>query len=73
MQEKKLRLKWQKKKELQLIILEGKSLEGKQLNMEQNVERKFNSRQNQVRHYILEFTVNEGRAFNLEEDKAGVL
>ena len=55
------------------IILEGKSLEGKQLNMEQNVERKFNSRQNQVRHYILEFTVNEGRAFNLEEDKAGVL
>ena len=43
------------------------------MNMEQNVERKFNSRQNQVRHYILEFTVNEGRAFNLEEDKAGVL
>ena len=43
------------------------------MNMEQNVERKFNSRQNQVRHYTLEFTVNEGRAFNLEEDKAGVL
>ena len=41
--------------------------------MEQNVERKFDSRQNQVRHYILEFTVNEGRAFNLEEDKAGVI
>ena len=41
--------------------------------MEQNVHRKFDDRQNQVRLYILEFTVNEGRAFNLEADKEGGL
>lgn len=41
--------------------------------MEQNVHRKFNDRQNQVRLYVLEFTVNEGRAFNLEADKEGAL
>ena len=40
---------------------------------QQNVHRKFNDRQNQVRLFIIEFTVNEGRAFNLEADKSLVL
>ena len=44
------------------------------MNMEQqNVHKKFNDRQNQVRLFIIEFTVNEGRAFNLETDKNLVL
>ena len=37
---------------------------------QQNVHKKFNDRQNQVRLFIIEFTVNEGRAFNLEADKS---
>jgi len=41
--------------------------------MEQNVHRKFSERQNQVRLYIIEFTVNEGRAFHLEDDKEELL
>ena len=40
---------------------------------QQNVHKKFNDRQNQVRLFIIEFTVNEGRAFNLEADKKCVL
>lgn len=41
--------------------------------MEQNVHKKFNDRQNAVRLFIIEFTVNNGRAFHLEEDKKDVL
>lgn len=41
--------------------------------MEQNIHKKFNDRQNQVRLFIIEFTVNEGRPFNLEMDKEKVL
>ena len=40
---------------------------------QQNVHKKFDDRQNQVRLFIIEFTVNEGRAFNLEADKRCVL
>lgn len=41
--------------------------------MEQNVHKKFTDRQNEVRLFIIEFTVNEGRAFNLDADKGAVL
>lgn len=41
--------------------------------MEQNVHKKFNDRQNAVRLFIIEFTVNNGRAFHLEEDKEEVI
>lgn len=41
--------------------------------MEQNVHKKFNDRQNEVRLFIIEYTVNNGRAFHLEEDKKDVL
>lgn len=41
--------------------------------MEQNVHKKFTDRQNEVRLFIIEFTVNEKRAFNLDQDKEKVL
>lgn len=41
--------------------------------MEQNVHKKFTDRQNEVRLYIINFTVNEQRAFNLDADKEKVL
>lgn len=41
--------------------------------MEQNVHKKFTNRQNEVRLYIINFTVNEQRAFNLDADKEKVL
>lgn len=41
--------------------------------MEQNVHKKFTDRQNEVRLFIMDFIVTEGRPFNLESDKACVL
>lgn len=41
--------------------------------MEQNVHKKFNDRQNEVRLFIIEFTVNNKRAFHVERDKSDVL
>ena len=41
--------------------------------MEQNVHKKFTDRQNELRLYILEFTVNSGRAYHIEKDKAEAL
>ena len=40
--------------------------------MEQNVHKKFNDRQNEVRLFIMDFIVTEGRAFNLDNDKEAV-
>lgn len=37
--------------------------------MSQNIHKKFTERQNQVRLYIIQFIVSEGRAFHLEADK----
>lgn len=41
--------------------------------MEQNVHKKFTDRQNELRIYIIEFTVNQGRAFHLKEDAGKAL
>lgn len=41
--------------------------------MEQNVHKKFNDRENEVRLFIIEFTVDNGRAFHVEEDKNRML
>lgn len=41
--------------------------------MEQNVHKKFDDRQNEVRLFIIEFTVNNKRAFHVERDKCDVL
>lgn len=37
--------------------------------MEQNVHKKFTDRQNELRLFVVNFIVDEGRAFNLETDK----
>lgn len=41
--------------------------------MEQNVHKKFTDRQNEVRLFVMNFIVTEGRPFNLESDKEFVL
>lgn len=41
--------------------------------MNQNVHKKFTDRQNELRLYIIEFTVNNGRAFHIENDKKEAL
>lgn len=38
--------------------------------MEQNVHKKFTDRQNELRLYIIQFTVNSGRAYHIEDDRA---
>ena len=40
---------------------------------EQNVHKKFTDRQNEVRLFVMDFIVTEGRAFNLDSDKECVL
>ncbi len=35
--------------------------------MDQNVHRKFTDRQNELRLYIIEFTVDHGRAYHIPE------
>lgn len=37
--------------------------------MEQNVHKKFTDRQNELRLFVINFIVDEGRSFNLESDK----
>ena len=41
--------------------------------MDQNVHRKFTDRQNELRLYIIEFTVDHGRAYHIENDKEAAL
>lgn len=41
--------------------------------MEQNVHKKFTDRQNELRLYIIEFTVNSGRAYHIENDMDATL
>lgn len=41
--------------------------------MEQNVHKKFTDRQNEVRLFVMNFIVTEGRPFNIESDKGCVL
>lgn len=41
--------------------------------MEQNVQKKFTDRQNEVRLFIMDFVVTEQRPFNIESDKECVL
>ncbi|MCI9615290.1 MAG: hypothetical protein HFG93_09085 [Dorea sp.] len=41
--------------------------------MEQNVHKKFTNRQNELRLYIIQFTVDNSRAFHLEDDKKEAL
>lgn len=41
--------------------------------MQQNVSKKFTDRQNEVRMYIIEFTIDRRRPFHLVKDKAEVL
>lgn len=40
---------------------------------EQNVHKKFTDRQNEVRLFVMDFIVTEGRPFNLDSDKDCVL
>lgn len=41
--------------------------------MEQNVHKKFTDRQNEVRLFIINFIVTEGKPFNIDSDKECVL
>ena len=41
--------------------------------MEQNIQKKFNQAQNEVRLAIMDFIINEKRPFNLETDGFGAL
>lgn len=41
--------------------------------MEQNVHKKFTDRQNELRLFVINFIVDEGRSFNLESDKERAL
>lgn len=41
--------------------------------MTQNVHKKFTDRQNELRLYIIEFTVDNGRPYHLDEDKGNAL
>ena len=41
--------------------------------MEQNIQKKFNQVQNEVRLAIMDFIINEKRPFNLETDGFGAL
>lgn len=41
--------------------------------MEQNVHKKFTDRQNEVRLFVMNFIVDNGRAFHLDADKECVL
>lgn len=41
--------------------------------MEQNVHKKFTDRQNELRLYIIQFTVDSGRAYHVDHDKAEAL